>query len=136
MRKALVIGALVAAVIVAIVLISSGGGGGDGYVVRAIFDNGGFMVKGEQVRVAGANVGEIESVGVTMPGEIDSYEGRQGTGDRRQGGDRDEDHRPRLPGLPQRRQLPDPPAVADRREVRRLPADPAAGARLASRRRR
>ena len=32
------------------------------------------MVKGEQVRVAGANVGEIESVGVTMPGEISSYE--------------------------------------------------------------
>ena len=32
------------------------------------------MVKGEQVRVAGANVGEVESVGVTMPGEISSYE--------------------------------------------------------------
>jgi ABC-type transporter Mla subunit MlaD len=75
MRKAIVIGGLVAAAIVAIVLISSGGGGSDGYVVRAIFDNGGFMVKGEQVRVAGANVGEIESVGVTMPGEVDSYEG-------------------------------------------------------------
>ncbi len=43
--------------------------------MRAIFDNGGFMVKGEQVRVAGANVGEIESVGVTLPGEVDSYEG-------------------------------------------------------------
>ena len=39
----------------------------------AIFDNGGFMVNGEEVRVAGANVGEIESVGVTMPGEVDSY---------------------------------------------------------------
>ncbi|MDX6600871.1 MAG: phospholipid/cholesterol/gamma-HCH transport system substrate-binding protein [Solirubrobacterales bacterium] len=74
MRRALVIGALVAAVIVAIVLISSGGSGGNDYVVRAIFDSGGFMVKGEQVRVAGANVGEIESVGVTLPGEIDSYE--------------------------------------------------------------
>jgi phospholipid/cholesterol/gamma-HCH transport system substrate-binding protein len=75
MRKAIVIGGLVAAVIVAIVLISSGGGESSGYVVRAIFDNGGFMVKGEQVRVAGANVGEIESVGVTLPGEVDSYEG-------------------------------------------------------------
>ena len=32
------------------------------------------MVTGEEVRVAGATVGEIESVGVTMPGEIDSYE--------------------------------------------------------------
>jgi ABC-type transporter Mla subunit MlaD len=75
MRRAIVIGGLVAAVIVAIVLISSGGGESSGYVVRAIFDNGGFMVKGEQVRVAGANVGEIESVGVTLPGEVDSYEG-------------------------------------------------------------
>ena len=75
MRKAIVIGGLVAAVIVAIVLISSGGGESSGYVVRGIFDNGGFMVKGEQVRVAGANVGQIESVGVTLPGEVDSYEG-------------------------------------------------------------
>jgi phospholipid/cholesterol/gamma-HCH transport system substrate-binding protein len=78
MRRAIVIGGLVAAVIVAIVLISSGGGEGSGYVVRAIFDNGGFMVKGEQVRVAGANVGEIESVGVTLPGEVDSYKNGKG----------------------------------------------------------
>ena len=42
--------------------------------MRAVFDNGGFMVKGEQVRVAGANVGEIESVDVTMPGETVAYE--------------------------------------------------------------
>jgi ABC-type transporter Mla subunit MlaD len=66
---------VVAAIVVAIVLLASGGNGDGGYVVRAIFDNGGFMVKGEQVRVAGANVGEIESVDVTRPGEIDSYEG-------------------------------------------------------------
>jgi ABC-type transporter Mla subunit MlaD len=75
MRRNLAIGAVVAAVVVAVVLVSSGGSGGSGYLVRAIFDNGGFMVKGEQVRVAGANVGEIESVGVTLPGEVDSYEG-------------------------------------------------------------
>jgi phospholipid/cholesterol/gamma-HCH transport system substrate-binding protein len=74
MRRALVIGTLVAAAIVAIVLISSGSGDNGGYTVRAIFDSGGFMVKGEQVRVAGANVGEIESVGVTLPGEISAYE--------------------------------------------------------------
>jgi ABC-type transporter Mla subunit MlaD len=74
-RKTLVIGSIVAAVVVVIVLLIAGGGGGGGYVVRAIFDNGGFMVKGEQVRVAGANVGSIESVGVTLPGEVDSYEG-------------------------------------------------------------
>ena len=58
--------------VVAVVLLASGGGGGsNGYLVRAVFDNGAFMVKGEQVRVAGANVGTIESVDVTMPGEID-----------------------------------------------------------------
>jgi ABC-type transporter Mla subunit MlaD len=75
MRRALAIGALVATVVVAIVLVSPGGGEDDAYVVRAVFDNGGFMVKGEEVRVAGANVGEIESVDVTLPGEVASYEG-------------------------------------------------------------
>jgi len=75
MRRTLAIGGLVAAAVVVVVLLVSGGGGGGGeYVVRAIFENGGFMVKGEQVRVAGANVGEIESVGVTLPGEVDSYQ--------------------------------------------------------------
>jgi ABC-type transporter Mla subunit MlaD len=73
-RRTFLLGALVAAAVVAVVLLVSGGGGEGGYVVRAIFDNGSFMVKGEQVRVAGANVGEIESVDVTRPGEIDSYE--------------------------------------------------------------
>jgi phospholipid/cholesterol/gamma-HCH transport system substrate-binding protein len=75
MRRNVAIGAVIAAIVAAIVLISSSGSGGGGYLVRAIFENGGFMVKGEQVRVAGANVGEIESVGVTLPGEVDSYEG-------------------------------------------------------------
>lgn len=72
MRKWLLAAALVAAIVVVVMLIS-GGGGGSSYVVRGIFDSGGFMVSGEEVRVAGATVGEIESVGVTMPGEIDSY---------------------------------------------------------------
>jgi ABC-type transporter Mla subunit MlaD len=73
MRR-LVIGAMLVAIVVAIVLVvSAGGSGGSGYVVRAAFDNGGFMVQGEQVRVAGANVGEIKSVTVSMPGEVDSY---------------------------------------------------------------
>ena len=74
MRKALAIGAVIAAVVVAVVLIAGGGEDDDAYVVRAIFDSGGFMVKGEEVRIAGANVGEIQSVDVTMPGEISSYE--------------------------------------------------------------
>jgi ABC-type transporter Mla subunit MlaD len=73
-RKKGLIALLLVAVVVAIVLLSSSGSGDKGYVVRAIFDNGSFMVKGEQVRVAGANVGEIEKVDVTAPDEIDSYE--------------------------------------------------------------
>ena len=72
MRKWLLAAGLVAIVVV-VVLLAGGGKDNSGYVVRAIFDSGGFMVKGEEVRVAGANVGEIESVGVTMPGEVDSY---------------------------------------------------------------
>ena len=73
MRRRLIPLALVVALVVAVVLVVSSGSGGGGYVVRAIFDSGGFMVQGEQVRVAGANVGEIKSVGITMPGEVDSY---------------------------------------------------------------
>lgn len=73
-RRAIVTALLVAAAVAAIVLISSGAGG-NGYVVRAIFDNGSFMTKGELVRIAGADVGKIESVDVTRPGEVDSYEG-------------------------------------------------------------
>jgi phospholipid/cholesterol/gamma-HCH transport system substrate-binding protein len=73
MRK-LIGAAVLVAIVVAVVLLASGGSGG-GYVVRAVFENGGFMVHGEQVRVAGANVGTIESVTVSARGEIDSYEG-------------------------------------------------------------
>lgn len=72
MRKALIAIAAVAAIVLVVVLVS-GGGGDNGYVVRGIFDNSSFMVEGEEVRVAGATVGKIESVDVTMPGEVDSY---------------------------------------------------------------
>jgi ABC-type transporter Mla subunit MlaD len=71
-RRAIIAAALVVAA-VAVVLIVSGGGTDNGYRVRAVFDNGAFMVTGEQVRVAGANVGTIESVNVSMPGETVAY---------------------------------------------------------------
>jgi ABC-type transporter Mla subunit MlaD len=67
-KKAIAGIVVVAAVVVAIILIA-GGGSSNGYVVRAVFDNGSFMVNGEQVRVAGANVGTIKSVHVSLPGE-------------------------------------------------------------------
>jgi len=63
---------LLAAIVLGVVLLVSGGSN-DGYRVRAIFDNGAFMVSGEQVRVAGANVGTIESVSVSRPGETVAY---------------------------------------------------------------
>jgi phospholipid/cholesterol/gamma-HCH transport system substrate-binding protein len=75
MIRRLILAAAVVAAVVAVVLLASGGGSSDaGYRVRAIFDNGGFMVTGEQVRVAGANVGEIEEVNVSMPEETVAYE--------------------------------------------------------------
>ncbi|MGN6258781.1 MAG: MlaD family protein [Solirubrobacterales bacterium] len=73
MIRRLLLAAAVVAAIVVVVLLVSGGGESGGYRVRAIFDNGSFMVSGEQVRVAGANVGEIESVSVSMPGETVAY---------------------------------------------------------------
>jgi ABC-type transporter Mla subunit MlaD len=76
MRKWLIAGGVVIAIVVAIALLGGGSGGG-GYVVRGIFDNAGFMVEGEEVRVGGATVGTIESVDVTMPGEDDSYKDGQ-----------------------------------------------------------
>jgi phospholipid/cholesterol/gamma-HCH transport system substrate-binding protein len=72
MRRLIIAAALVVAVVV-VVLLVSGGGSSSSYLVRAVFDNGAFMVTGEQVRVAGANVGTIESVDVSMPGETVAY---------------------------------------------------------------
>ncbi|HXR59803.1 MAG TPA: MlaD family protein [Solirubrobacterales bacterium] len=77
MIKRLILAAAVVAAIVLVVLLVSGDDSSDGYRIRAVFDNGGFMVKGEQVRVAGANVGEIESVDVSMPGDVVAYKGEK-----------------------------------------------------------
>ncbi len=53
-----------AAVIVWLVASSVSGGSND-YNVEALFDNAGFAVPGEQVRIAGAPVGEISTLSVT-----------------------------------------------------------------------
>jgi ABC-type transporter Mla subunit MlaD len=72
-RRLLLAAAVVAAIVVVVLVVAGDDSSSDGYQVRAVFDNGGFMVNGEQVRVAGANVGEIEEVNVTMPGETVAY---------------------------------------------------------------
>jgi ABC-type transporter Mla subunit MlaD len=63
MRRLLVIGGLAALLVTAGVL--AGAGGGDAYRVRAIFDSAAFVVKGEDVKVAGVRVGTIDSLAVT-----------------------------------------------------------------------
>lgn len=73
MRRLLPVLLLVAAVVVVVLLVSGGGSSNNAYVVRAILDNGAYMVNGELVRVAGANVGEIKAVDVTMPGDVVAY---------------------------------------------------------------
>ncbi len=74
MKRVLVIGGAVVAIVV-VVLLLGGGGGGGGYLVRAAFDNGSFIVPGEDVRIAGANVGSVQSVSVSLPGETVSEQG-------------------------------------------------------------
>jgi phospholipid/cholesterol/gamma-HCH transport system substrate-binding protein len=73
MRKLLAIAAVVGAVVLVFLLVG-GDDSDDGYRVRAIFDNGSYLVNDEQVRIAGANVGTIEEVDVTMPGETVAWD--------------------------------------------------------------
>jgi phospholipid/cholesterol/gamma-HCH transport system substrate-binding protein len=66
-RIAAILAFLAAATLV--VFGQAASGDGDEYEVRGIFDNGGFLVPGEEVRIAGATVGSVSSVDVTVPGE-------------------------------------------------------------------
>ena len=70
----IVAGLLAAALLIALPAIGSDGTSGT-YLVRGYFDNGSFVVSGEQVRIAGATVGTIKSVDVSNDEEIASEEG-------------------------------------------------------------
>jgi ABC-type transporter Mla subunit MlaD len=66
MRRVAALAAIAAvAVVIVVVIATSVGGGSGGYRVEALFDNAGFAVPGEQVRVAGAPVGTISALSVT-----------------------------------------------------------------------
>jgi phospholipid/cholesterol/gamma-HCH transport system substrate-binding protein len=54
---------LLAAALVALVLVTRGED--EAYKVRAIFDNAGFVIPGEDVKVAGVKVGSVDDVQVT-----------------------------------------------------------------------
>jgi phospholipid/cholesterol/gamma-HCH transport system substrate-binding protein len=63
-RAAAVTLLIVAAAAVAVVALGAGDEDRD-YKVRAIFDNAGFVIPGEDVKVAGVRVGSIDSIEVT-----------------------------------------------------------------------
>ena len=65
MKRLIAIGALVLAVVVVLVIGTGAASDSDTYEVRAIFDNAGFLVPGEDVKVAGVVVGTISSLDVT-----------------------------------------------------------------------
>ncbi len=46
-------------------VLTTGAGDGGSYKVRAIFDNAGFVIPGEDVKVAGVKVGKVDSLDVT-----------------------------------------------------------------------
>ena len=56
---------MIVAIAAVVILSGFSSSSGDPYTVRAIFDDAAFAVQGEDVRIAGANVGSIQSLGVT-----------------------------------------------------------------------
>ncbi len=80
MRRAIFIAVLIGAIVAALIIAAPFSSGSDGYLVRGYFDNGGFIVNGEQVRVAGATVGSVDSVDVSMPGEAVHRDGKDDPG--------------------------------------------------------
>jgi phospholipid/cholesterol/gamma-HCH transport system substrate-binding protein len=76
-RIVLILGGLLAiAALVATSASGDGDGGGD-YQVRAYFDNAGFLVHGEDVRIAGATVGSVAEVDVSREGEAVTEDGSE-----------------------------------------------------------
>jgi virulence factor Mce-like protein len=66
MRRLIAIGTLAVALpVLALVGLGASDGGGSGYRVRAIFDSVAAAVPGEDVKIAGARVGSIDSMDVT-----------------------------------------------------------------------
>ena len=71
--------------IAAMTLVATGAWGDDDndggdYLVRAYFDNAGFVVNGEEVRIAGAAVGSVQDVDVSRPGEAVNEDGSEDPG--------------------------------------------------------
>jgi len=63
-RLAAIVAVLVAAIAVAVVATTRAQSSSGSYTVRAVFDDASYAAAGENVRIAGANVGSIQSLGV------------------------------------------------------------------------
>lgn len=74
MRRLVVIACAIAGGVGLLLAGPASGGDGGPYEVRGIFDNASFLSPGEEVRVAGAKVGEVTDIDVTRPGETASLE--------------------------------------------------------------
>ena len=108
---AAIAGALCVAALVAVVLLATSAGGSSGsYTVRAIFDDAGNIISGENVKIDGVKVGTVGTVVPTPQAQAAVVLNIE---------------HPWFSGLSRRRQLHDRTGGADRREVRQLPADPA-----------
>jgi ABC-type transporter Mla subunit MlaD len=64
-RRPLAIAIVLGIVIGALFAIAAGGDDDGGYLVRAEFDNGSFVIPGEDVKIAGVKVGAIHDVDLT-----------------------------------------------------------------------
>ena len=65
MKRIVAVVVLIAAATAVVLIALSSGEEGNSYKVRAIFDNAGFVIPGEDVKVAGVKVGTIDSLDVT-----------------------------------------------------------------------
>jgi ABC-type transporter Mla subunit MlaD len=79
MKRVLAI-ALAILALAALAAFAPFGSSGSSYQVRAYFDNGDFVVSGEDVRVAGAKVGSVVSTAVALPGEAVHADGQPDPG--------------------------------------------------------
>src|SRR5690349_21313955 len=64
-QRLLIAGFVVAVIVVAVIAIGAGGNSSGDYKVRAIFNNASFLIPGEDVKIAGAKVGKVDSLDVT-----------------------------------------------------------------------
>jgi phospholipid/cholesterol/gamma-HCH transport system substrate-binding protein len=66
-RRIAIAGVAAALLVALVVALGAGGDGGDDgtYKVRAIFNNGSYLIPGEDVKVAGAKVGVVDDLEVT-----------------------------------------------------------------------